>query len=268
MNPMVLVWIVFGCVFGVGLLAMRLRTALPEHHLSDETKDTVKIAMGLLATISALVLGLMVASAKSSYDAQKNDVVAAAAKFVMLDRMLAHYGPETIAPRALLRRSAEDMLERLWPGSASEPVQLDPSISPGDSLYAAVQSLTPQNEAERAFKAEAMTKAVELGEMRWLLYEQSSRSISTTLLVVLVCWLAILFISFGLFAPANGTAIAALMVSELSASGALFLILELDQPFSGIIRISSEPVQIALAHLEKTPLAKPQPHHPPITPHG
>ena len=97
MNPMVLVWIVFGCVFGVGLLAMRLRTALPEHHLSDETKDTVKIAMGLLATISALVLGLMVASAKSSYDAQKNDVVAAAAKFVMLDRMLAHYGPETIA---------------------------------------------------------------------------------------------------------------------------------------------------------------------------
>ena len=126
----------------------------------------------------------MVASAKSSYDAQKNDVVAAAAKFVMLDRMLAHYGPETTAPRALLHCSAENMLKRLWPESASEPVQLDPSTSPGDSLYAGVQSLTPQNEAERAFKAEAMTKAVELGEMRWLLYEQSGRSISTTLLVV------------------------------------------------------------------------------------
>ena len=152
MNPMVVFWIVFGCVFGLGLLAMRLRTALPDHHLSDETKDTVKIAMGLLATISALVLGLMVASAKSSYDAQKNDVVAAAAKFVMLDRMLAHYGPETTAPRALLHRSAENMLKRLWPESASEPVQLDPSTSPGDALYAAVQSLTPQNEAERAFK--------------------------------------------------------------------------------------------------------------------
>ena len=131
MNPLVLVWIVFGCVFGLGLLAMRLRTALPDHHLSDETKDTVKIAMGLLATISALVLGLMVASAKGSYDAQKNDVVAAAAKFVVLDRMLAHYGPETTAPRALLHRSAENMLNRLWPESASEPVQLDPSISPG-----------------------------------------------------------------------------------------------------------------------------------------
>ena len=104
-----------------------------------------------------------------------------------------------------------------------------------------------------------MTKAVELGEMRWLLYEQSGRSISTTLLVVLVCWLAILFISFGLFAPANGTAIAALLVSALSASGALFLILELDQPFHGIIRISSEPVQIALAHLGKETSPNPNP---------
>ncbi len=84
-------------------------------------------------------------------------------------------------------------------------------------MYAAVQSLTPQNEAERAFKAETITKAAELDEMRWLPYEQSSRSISTTLLFVLVCWLAILFISFGLFASANGAPVFALMGGRRSS---------------------------------------------------
>ena len=135
---------------------------------------------------------------------------------------MAHYGPETTAPRAMLHRSAENMLTRPLAGERIRTGSARSQDLPGDALYAAVQSLTPQSEAERAFKAEAMTKAVELGEMRWLLYEQSGRSISTTLLVVLICWLAILFISFGLLAPANGTAVAALMVSALSASGAFF----------------------------------------------
>jgi hypothetical protein len=93
--------------------------------------------------------------------------------------------------------------------------------------------------------------AVDLGQMRWLMFEQSGSSISAPLLAVVVCWLAILFFSFGLFAPPNGTARVALLVAALSVSSAIFLILELDQPFEGLIHISSKPMQTALDHLGK-----------------
>ena len=251
MSTSVLFFIVFGCVFGAAYLATRLRASMPEHHLSADTKDTVKLAMGLVATMSALVLGLLVASAKGNYDAEKNSVTAMSAKIVMLDRMLAHYGPEAKPSRELLRQSVEKMIARLWPDKKSEPAQLDPTHSSGEALYDAMQSLAPRDDAQRQLKSQALGVAVDLGQMRWLMFEQSGRSISWPLLTVVVFWLAILFFSFGLFAPPNGTARAALLVAALSVSGAIFLILELDQPFDGLIHISGSSMQNALDHLGK-----------------
>jgi Protein of unknown function (DUF4239) len=251
MNPFAIAAIIFACIFGAALLAMPLRSVLPEHHLSADTKDTVKLAMGLVATMAALVLGLLVASAKGAYDAQKDAVVQMAGKIAFLDRMLAHYGPDAAEARATLKQALEGTIARIWPENKSEEAQLAPNAASGDALYEAIQNLAPQNDSQRLIKSQALAIGFDVGQMRWLLFERASSSISTPLLVIVVFWLAILFFSFGLFGPSNSTALAALLVAALSVSGALFLILELDHPFGGIIRISSKPVLNVLNHLAR-----------------
>lgn len=249
MNPISTGLLVFGCVFGAALLAIWLRAALPPHHLSADTKDTVKLAVGLVATMTALVLGLLIASAKGSYDTARSEMTQMSAKLVFLDRILANYGPEAAGPRAQIRDMAELIMLRLWPDTKSQPANLDPSASNSEALYDSIQKLSPQNDEQRWLKSQSLGTAVELGQMRWLLFEQSDTSISTPFLVVVACWLAIIFFSFGLFAPSNGTVVASLFVAALSVSGAIFLILELDRPFGGMIQVSSQPLRTALNHL-------------------
>jgi len=241
--------IVFACVFGAALLAMRLHAALPEHHLSEDTKDTVKLAMGLVATMAALVLGLLVASAKGAYDTEKSEVVQMAGKVAFLDRVLAQYGPGAAEARAMLRRALEGAISNIWPKDNSQGPPSVPVTASGQALYDALLRLAPQGDAQQSLKAQALAMAFDLGQMRWVLFEQSGTSISAPLLVIVVFWLAILFFSFGLFGPSNATAIAALLVAALSVSAAIFLILELDHPFGGLIQISSEPMLNALNHL-------------------
>jgi hypothetical protein len=240
---------VFVCVFGAAASAMLVRNALPKHHLSADTKDLVKLAMGLVATMAALVLGLLVASAKGSYDLQKSEVVQMAGKVAFLDRILAHYGPEAAEARTVLHRALEVAITRIWPENNLPGPQLAPTAASGDAVFDALQNLAPQNDAQRSLKAQALAMAADIGQMRWLLFEQAGSSLSTPLLVIVVFWLAILFFSFGLFGPSNATAVSALVVAALSVSGAIFLILEMDQPFSGLIRISSQPMLNALSQL-------------------
>ena len=240
----------FACLFGAGLLGVRVRAALPEDHLSSETKDAVKVGMGLVATMAALVLGLLVASTKGSYDAQKNEVMQMAAKTVFLDRVLANYGSESAESRDLLRRSVGSAINHMWPDKkSSQAAQLDPSASSGEAFFNSIQKLSPQNDVQRSLKSQAAQIAADLGQMRWLLFEQTETSISVAMLIVLISWLAIIFMSAGLFAPPNATVIIALMLAALSVSGAIFLILELDMPFDGVIQISQKPMYNALAHL-------------------
>jgi hypothetical protein len=240
--------IVFACVFGGALLGVWLRAALPQDHLSAESKDLVKVATGLLATMSALVLGLLVASAKGSYDTQNSELRQASASIILLDRGMAHYGPETKDARALLRRSVADAIDRVWPKSGYRSPQLD-RVTGVEALYDTIQALSPQNEAQRALQGQALRIAIELGGTRWLLSAQRAGSIPMPFLVILVFWLVIIFVSFGLFAPPNATVITTLFVCALSLSGAIFTILELDRPFEGLVMISSEPLRDALARL-------------------
>ena len=241
--------IVFAAVFGAAMIGMLLRAVLPEHHFSSETKDSVKLAMGLVATMAALILGLLVASAKDSYDKESSGVTQMAAKIVFLDRMLANFGPETKDARALFRHSVERMVEHMWPERTSEHAQLDPNASRGEALFAAIQKLSPQNELQTALKSQALSTGLEISQMRWLEYEQADTAISAPMLYILTFWLAVLFISFGLFSPSNGTVVIALMFAALSVSGAIFLLLELNSPFNGLMQISDAPFVDALAHL-------------------
>lgn len=249
MSPNVISLIVFASLFISAILAMRLRMLLPEPHLSSDTKDTVKLTMGLVATMTALVLGLLVASTKQSYDTEKSEVTQMAAKIIYLDRVLADYGPETADTRKMLRETVKKAIALMWPEEKSGDARPAPSASWNESLPSSIHKLSPQNEAQRAAQSQAVDLANELRQMRWLLFEQAETSISMPMLVVVICWLGILFFSFGLFAPSNGTAISALMIAAVSVAGAIFLILELDHPFDGLIDISSLPMRNALAHL-------------------
>ncbi len=242
--------IAFVCVFGAALLGALLKSTLPKEHLSDETKDVVKLSMGLVATMTALILGLLVASAKEAYDTKKSETTQMAAKIVFLDRELANYGPETSQARALLRHIVERMIGKLWPDAQSTtPLRDEPTGFRSEELYDSIQKLSPQNDLQQSLKSHALASASDLGQTRWLLYEQSGSSISIPLLIIVISWLAILFLSFALFAPRNATVIIALMVAALSVSGGILLILELDRPFDGFIQISREPMQHMLAYL-------------------
>jgi hypothetical protein len=243
--------LVFGCVFGAALLGGILRKVLPEEHLKGETREAVKLAMALVATMTALVLGLLVASTMSAYDAKRSEVIQLAAKITFLDRVLANYGPETVIVRKMLYHAVERGISSIWPDDKTRHAQLDPSASGAELLYDYIQQLSPQNDSQRAIKSQAMRLAVEIAQMRWLLLEQAGSSVSTPLLLVIVFWLAVVFLSFSVFAPWNGTVITALMIAALSVSCALLLILELDRPFDGVIQISSEPMRSSLQHLGK-----------------
>jgi len=248
MNSMTTGWLVFACVFGAALLGLFLRKSLPDDHLSGDSKDVVKLGMGLIGTMAALVLSLLISSAKGSYDIRSSEVAQLSANVMLLDRALAHYGPEAREARDLLRGSVAWVIDQTWPARSAGPSQPMPTAG-AEAFYNAIQALSPQNDAQRSLQAQALTIGTSLGQTRWLLVGQSAHSIPRPFLVVLICWLAFIFGSFGLFARANTTVIAALFVCALSFSSAIFLILELDRPFEGLIQISSAPLREALGRL-------------------
>jgi hypothetical protein len=243
--------LVFGCLLGAVLVGVRLRRLLPDHHLSSDSKDAVKLAMGLVATMTALVLGLLISSAKSSFDTERNEVVQMAAKMVFLDRLLALYGPDASGVRRLFRDTVAESLHRMWPGDARAQIQPGPNRRKGDAIYEAIQNLSPHDDTQRGLKIQAVNLAIDLGQLQALLTAQSVSSISKPLLAMMLCWLVVIFLGFSLLAPPNATTTIALIASVFSVAGAVFLILELDQPMTGIFRISSQPIVNALNQLAK-----------------
>jgi Protein of unknown function (DUF4239) len=244
--------IVLACIFAGAVLGMLLRGVLPAPHLSDESKDVVRLGTGLVATMAALVLGLLVASAKGSYDTQRNGLDEMTADLTLLDTVLEQYGPEAREARENLRGIVALAIARLWPaGVAQEPTLGAPeTMVGGKRLHAQLLALASADDTQRALRSQALQIAAELARTRLLLVAQhESTAISGVFLVILSFWLVVLFLSFGLFAPRNATVIATLLISALSVSGAIFLILELDQPFDGLIQIPSTPLRSAFANL-------------------
>jgi hypothetical protein len=241
----------FVALVGAAFLGRRVRRYLPEDHLSADSKDAVKLAMGLVATMTALVLGLLVSSAKGTYDTTRSEVIQMAAKVAFLDRVLALYGPEAAEARGELRGVVADAARRIWSTDPGRAAQLAPNQQAGDALYIAVQRLSPHDDAQRTLKGQVTTLMVDLGQLRSLLVAQSIPSISKPMLIILVSWLVVIFFGFSLLAPPNATTTLALVASAFSVAGAIFLILELDHPFGGLIRIPSEPMINVLSHLAK-----------------
>jgi hypothetical protein len=231
---------------------MILRAILPEKHLSSESKDLVKLGMGLIGTMTALVLGLLIASAKGSYDTQRNGLAQMSANIIMLDRVLARYGQESKEVREMLHASVADMLQRAWP--QEDPTSghtAAPSRTEGryEGIFDKIQELKPKTEAQRALQAQALKIAGDTAQTRWLMFAQKDSSIPTPFLVVLVCWLTLILGSFSLLAPPNATVFITLLICAVAVSSAVFLVLELDRPFEGILQVSSAPLRDALGQL-------------------
>jgi hypothetical protein len=216
-------------------LGMYVRRQLPEPHLSADTKDTVKIAMGLVATMSALLLGLLVSSTQDSYKTVQSQVVTLGAKISFMDRLLSLYGPEAATLQASVRQLTKATVQQMW-NSKSEPSAIN--LEAGNALYVALLELEPKNELQRNLKTQGIATFMEVGQLRTVMQVQSQKTMTWPLLIAVVFWLIVIFFSFSLFAPDNKTASFSLMVSALSVAVAIFLILELNQPFHGLIHIS------------------------------
>ena len=251
-NTTLIACMVFAILLGSVLLGKWLRQRLPEQHLAADTKDTVKVSIGLVATMAAMVLGLLISAAKDSCDANRTQVIQMASKITLLDRVLTLYGPEAAEARTALRAVVEESVLRIWPASESQAVELAVKPAAGNAAYGRVLRLAPgEDKAREVLKDQAVALIAQLGEMRTLLEAQAASSLSMPLLVIMVCWLALIFLGFTLLAPSNGTATGALLISMLSCCAAISLILDLNRPFSGMIRISSEPMTHVLSQLAK-----------------
>jgi hypothetical protein len=242
MNSISISLIVFACAIGGALIGLLLGAVLPPPHLSGDSKELVRLGMGLIATMTAILLGLLIASAKTFYDTQNSELTEMSAKVILLDRVLAHYGPEAKEARDVLQAAVTRLFDAMSQGGRQKS-QMTSTPSGAEILYEKIQELSLQTEA--------LSLVIDLGKTRWLMFEQGSTSVSLPLLVVVIFWLALIFCSFGLLAPRNATVVATPSLCALSVSAAIFLVLEMYSPFSGVVRISSAPLRNARAHLEK-----------------
>jgi hypothetical protein len=252
--------VTFAFILGGTLLGLYLATILPEQHVSEESRDAVKLGIGMIATLAALVLALLMASAKGSFDTFSSGLRQAGSRIILLDHVMAHYGPETMEARDLLRRVVASSIERRWPEHKTGPAV---AKAPDEKAYIdfldKLHELSPRTDAQRWLHSRALQISSEISEARWLLIEQMGQtSLPMPFVVMLIFWLTIIFATFGLFSPRNTTVITILIVCALSVAGSLFLIMELDAPYGGLIKASSAPLRNALKILGGIAAGKPQ----------
>jgi hypothetical protein len=230
-------------------LGTLLRRTLPKHHLNEHAKDVVRLGVGLIATIAALVLGLLIAAAKGSFDTQTTQVKQITANLIMLDNVLAQYGPEARPIRQNMRNAIGSFADRLWTekqANASGP--FEPNAAE-EQVYFAIQKLSPGSDVQRLLQSRAVQVSNDLAQLRFMLFVESESVIPTPFLAILAFWLAIVFASYSLFSPLNLTLFTCLCLFAFSAACAIFLILELGRPFTGLMMVSSAPLRNALGML-------------------
>ena len=239
-----------GTIFGLTLagifLGTLLRRSLPEHHLNEHAKDVVRLGVGLIATIAALVLGLLIASAKDSFDRQTSQIRKITADLILLDNVLAQYGPEARPVRERIRTTVGPFADRLWrekEAGLRGPFERDGTE---EQVYLDIQKLSPQDNVQRSLQSRAVQVSNEVAQTRFLLFVESENLVPSPFLAVLAFWLTLIFASFSLFSPVNVTVVTCLCLFALSAASAIFLILELSRPFTGLMSISSAPLRNAL----------------------
>lgn len=237
---------IFGGVL-IGLLAQRF---LPKGHLSKETRDAVTISMAVVGTLSALVVGLLISTASTSYSARTNAISDLAVDIIRLNRSLERYGPDSQPIRDTIRDYAEAKEGELAAGVERDDMGMR-TLAILETVSDQIFALQPSDDRQRHIQAQAVQLINSISEARWLLVEKDKSAVPVPFLTLLIFWLAILFASFGLFAPRNATAVAALFLCSVAVSGGIFMILELAAPSEGVIRPSLAPIRAAIAELSQ-----------------
>lgn len=248
MTEFLIAFLVYVCILTGLLIGVYLHRVMPPDHMKDDTRQIVNVAIGLVATLAALVLGLMVASVKTSFDARAEEVRESASRIILLDRTLRQYGPETRETRMLLGQLVEARVKSVWGREEDSGSTQAAAI---ESIRSRLFALAPGSEAQKWLYARALTVAADLEQARWMLLEQSRSSIPRPFLVVLVFWLVVIFATLGLFAPRNATAYTIILICAFSVATAIFLILEMDQPYEGLLQISDAPLRNALSEIAR-----------------
>jgi len=243
--------LVFACTFGAALVAIFIGRRLPAHHAESDSRDVVKLVLGLVATLTALVLGLLISSTHTAYDAQQAELQQLSVHIYEIDRILAHFGQDATRERTELRRLVAADIARIWPAVGAGGAEYAPlsAQQEAERLVDGIGDLSPKTDQQRQGQSRALQLLASVGETRRLLVEQAQSGLSWPFLVVLMSWLSILFFGFGLFARFNATVVAALFVGSVSVAGAIFLIMGMSQPYGGWMQVSSAPLRAALAQM-------------------
>lgn len=249
LSPIAIASIIFACTFTAALFGSVLHRKLPDHHLNEDSKDVVKLVMGLVATLAALVLGLLIASTKSSFDKQSAELQQVSAAVMELDALLIHFGPDAREARQRLHSAVSAASEKI---SAKDDVRLGLTASHDtNACFDSIQNLSSNTESQRFIQKRALEISATLHQTPTLTADQDGSSIPLPFLIILVFWISVLFLGFGLLAKGNATITVALLIGALSVASGIFLILELDEPYDGLIRISNAPLRNALAQINQ-----------------
>jgi len=237
-------------MFGGGLIGLYVARALPSHHLTKESGAVVKLSAAVVASLTSLVLALMLSAANSAYSVNAGIVTKLGSDIIQLDHMLRAYGPEADAARVHLRDYAGRKSEELFPAAPPPSRDSRGTADLLDRLLDSVLSLTLPDRRHTALAAQALSITNQIYAERWLLWENPGTTVPAPFLFVLVFWLFLVFVSFGVFAPPNLTVVASLFLSALAVTGAIFLILQLGDPMHhSWLQISGEPLQRALSEI-------------------
>ena len=253
MSSVVIALLVVACVLSGALLGSYARSRLPKHHLEGDTRDIVKAGVGLLATLAALVLGLIIASAKNSFDTKTDEVQSAAVRLLHLDRSLRQLGSAGDPARQELLQMVKLRVTKVWGRrdtsvAALATIDTRPTL---EDLQATIRAIPAKDEIERNAVAKALQATDDLAQVRALVIAHSGSAIIVPLLVVLVFWFTVISAGLNLFAARNATTMTFNIVCALSVGGAIFLVLEMDQAFGGLIQISDAPLRAAVHALER-----------------
>jgi hypothetical protein len=251
MNSITAGLLVSACIFAGGFVGMQMHRIIPRTHLTRDTQDVIRLGVGMLSVLASLVLGLLIATAKTSYDSADLAIRNYAAEMALLNETFRDYGSGASASRDLLRDYTHAFLHEGWPHDSRRSVigEDEKSRLLLEHVREAIRAMKPFDEGQRALQEQAVGINLNLLRQRWVLIEQQGPNVQRVVLVVLVSWITVIFVSFGLNAPRNGTVLVAFLICSLSIGGSIFLILEMDRPLDGIMQISSWPVENVLAHM-------------------
>ena len=251
MNAIVISLVALMCCICGAYLGMYLHASLPSHHRTNDTKEIVKLGAALIATMTALILGLLVSSSKDTFDTLNRELIQDGAKTIHLDRILAHYGPDAVELRAALANTLRSALHQYWRDAAPQEEAVQHAEMPNDleSFQIRLLALTPQSDGQRQLLAQAQQLCSDLIESRWMMTEMTQRDLPPVFLAIVLIWLGVLYVCYGLITPHNGTVGVVFFVSALTIAAALFLVLEMNNPMTGIIKVSDAPLQKALSLL-------------------